>query len=504
MFIPDAHKGHELSWDPCLELNENITILNQVQGSAFECSHLTVPLDYFDQDSKTLSLDIFRVNATEEPVLGTVLINFGGPGGTGVENMHVWGRQMAANIGQQWNLVTWDPRGTGKTLPFDCSGNLTTGPAQTAHKRQESGLASGNLTEYFLNYGWESAGAQADQCLAAMNDTGRYIGTASTARDMMRIVDALSEDGLLRYYGWSYGTALGSYAAAMFPERVGRMVLDANINPHDYQAGHYGDFVRDADKTFTAFLDECLANGDDCALAQYTNATHTEDLLAAINALLDPPPAGSSDISVTWPAYFARASVIFQQLYYPSTWPRLAETITAMLNGSANSSTASTTNSTVNIEPYNLGQAWSVFGIRASDALWRTDSVEEYLPQVQYQESISAFKGVYSGIWPSARWKMDAVERYTGDFNVKTRHPILYVNGEYDPVTPLAHAYNASQSFQDSAVLPHSGYGHGIVVHPSACVAKNVQAYFKSGVLPDSGLRCEPDVGPWEIGGLIR
>lgn len=482
---------HGINWYPCPELNKNITILTGVEGTPFDCAKLQVPLDYTDPHSKPLELDLFRVNATKEPVLGTVLINFGGPGGTGAENLPVLGKEMAANIGEQWNLVSWDPRGTGKTIPFDCLvGSQTASPSN--RKRSVPTLPSANLTEYYLNGGWESAGLLADTCYAAMNETGQYISSAFVARDMMEIVDALNEDGLLRYYGWSYGTALGSIVAAMFPERVERVVLDANVNPHDYQAGHYGDFLIDADKTMWAFLSECYENKADCALAQYTKANKTKDLLDAISLILEPLAINASTSDEAWQAYAGVVQIIYGQLYYPTTWPKLAETITTVLNG-----TYEPPNSTA--EPYNLGGTWAVIGIRAADALWRTNSTEEYLPQVKYQDTVSSFDIQYPLLWVSARWRIPSKEQYKGNFKVKTRHPILYVNSEYDPATPLVNAYNGSASFEGSVVLPHSGYGHGIVVDPSACVAGHIQAYFANGTLPAAGTHCKPDMGPWEL-----
>jgi pimeloyl-ACP methyl ester carboxylesterase len=493
--LPQARDQRDIDWQPCPELNRNITAIVGVEGTPFECAKLSVPLDYTNPESEPLDLDLFRVNATKEPVLGTVLINFGGPGGSGAENLPVFAAEMAANIGEQWNLLSWDPRGTGKTIPFDCKIEDPTTTTST-RKRDTDVLASANLTEYFMNGGWESAGLLADACYTAMNGTGSYIGTAFVARDMMEIVDALGEDGLLRYYGWSYGTALGSYVAAMFPERIERVVLDANINPHDYQTGHYGDFLVDADKTLSAFLEECLKNKDECALAQYTNANETADLLNPINQLLGPLAANASTNNEAWTSYSGIAEIIYGQLYYPFAWPKLAETITNVLNGT-DTQTAGAAPDTI-VEQYNLGTPWAVAGIRASDALWRTDSAEEYLPQVEHQDTVSSFNTPYPSLWVSARWKMDAKERYKGDFRVKTKHPILYVNSEYDPATPLANAYNASESFEGSVVLPHSGYGHGIVVSPSECVAKHIQVYFKDGILPERGTHCEPDLGPWE------
>jgi pimeloyl-ACP methyl ester carboxylesterase len=502
--LPQHKPTPAITWQACPELNQQITLSNGIGGAVFDCAHLEVPLDYTNLNSPSLELSLFKVNATQEPRLGLVLINFGGPGGTGAQNLPLYAGQMAANIGPQGDLVSWDPRGTGKTIPFNYGTSLSelseaTGKSQ--QERSEPRLASGNLTDYFLRVGWDVAGVLADACYDAMRETGQHVGTAFTARDLISIAEELNEDGLLRYYGWSYGTVLGAYTAAMFPSRIERMVLDGNINPDDYRAGHYGDFVRDADKAFGGFLQECFNNKPRCALARYTNATCVDDLSDSVNTFLE-----ALNTTDYYGKSFTNASLlvssIYSSLYYPATWPALGDLIVSYLNGTAQSAASAAPPANSTVEPYDLGASWSVFGIRSGDALWRIEKASEYLPRVQYQQSVSsfAFSLMYQALWPSARWRIDAKELFTGSFQgVKTRHEILFVNGEYDPVTPLAHAYRSSDGFEGSVVLPHSGYGHGIVVDPSACVAAHVQAYFRDGVLPESGAHCEPDFGPWEL-----
>ena len=93
---------------------------------------------------------------------------------------------------------------------------------------------SGNSSDTALGRLWAQAEIYVNSCKSAQNGTTGLIGTAFVARDMMRIVDALGEDGMLRYWGISYGTILGSTVAAMFPDRIDKVVLDANANPHEY------------------------------------------------------------------------------------------------------------------------------------------------------------------------------------------------------------------------------------------------------------------------------
>ncbi|KAF7623816.1 hypothetical protein AFLA_007539 [Aspergillus flavus NRRL3357] len=96
-----------------------------------------------------------------------------------------------------------------------------------------------------------------------------------------------------------------------------------------------------------------------------------------------------------------------------------------------------------------------------------------------------------------AQWnkKMYAKERYTGDFDVKTPHPVLVLSNRYDPSTPLAAAKNLTATFEGSVLLEQNGYGHTTLSVPSLCTAKVVRAYFSNGTLPAEGTICEIDRG---------
>ncbi|KAJ9611973.1 hypothetical protein H2200_003568 [Cladophialophora chaetospira] len=480
-----------IDFQPCPGFNANITRIIGVEGTPVECAHLSVPLDYTDQDpdSEQLTLDLFRVTATQEPVLGTVIMNFGGPGGTAGENLPVWATQAQEYIGPQWNVLSWDPRGTGNTIPFRCDVEAVLGGNMTPTKRDIGNLVTTNVTEAFLNGGWDLAGEVADYCAAQASDVGTLIGTAFTARDMINIVDALEEDGLLRYYGWSYGTALGSYAAAMFPERVERMVLDGNVNPHDYQAGHYGEYLDDIDSALSGFIETCFNVTDDCPLYTLVQPESAQDLLDAINLVLAPLAQNATSGLEAYLNFVSAKSIFIEPLYFPRTWPNFALSLVQIYTNT----TPPSDNTTV---PKYGAASNAVFGIRASDATFIANFSDEYLPQERYQSSVSASFGDigYYSLWVSARWSMHARERYWGDFNVQTKVPILYVNGEHDPVTPLVNAYNGSSGFTGSVVLPHSGYGHGIFTDPSTCVAQHTRRYFVNGTLPEAGAHCEPDM----------
>jgi hypothetical protein len=100
-----------LVWEPCPDLNKQIAAAYAAEGfnfktAPFDCAHLKVPLDYHNPKSRLIELDLFRVNATKEPVLGSVLYNPGGPGGTGAENLPLNAPDLHLNIGGQYNLIS--------------------------------------------------------------------------------------------------------------------------------------------------------------------------------------------------------------------------------------------------------------------------------------------------------------------------------------------------------------------------------------------------------------
>ncbi|KAJ9647661.1 uncharacterized protein PV06_00362 [Exophiala oligosperma] len=501
---PQAPKS--IQWKPCPDLNKQIFEEIGVEGAAFDCAKLPVPLDYTNPDSEKLELSLFKLNATKQPSLGTVLYNPGGPGGTGAQNLPYDGPKHQANMGGQFDLVSFDPRGTGKTIPFNC----TPEDNSTLTRRATDSLAHTNLTEQFLNGGWDDAVERAEMCHATNNKTGQFIGTTSVARDMLQIVDALGEDGMLRYYGWSYGSALGEYFAAMFPNRVDRMLLDGVVDPNIWLLGHRGNFLVDTDAAIQGFAEECAKSKDECAIVNATGATNASQIFEWANGFLEPLAQNASkskDADAAAEALVYLASIkayIYGQLYWPIKWPALAETLVLAAEGNytailASSSTDETSSSSSAPPGYDRGQD-SMDGIRCSDAVFQVDKARDYLPQIEYQATVSqSFSDVvYQSIWPCAAWKLPSKGRFEGPFDARTRTPILFVNGEYDVTSPIQGAYNASRVFEGSAVLAHSGYGHGLIASPSKCAAKYVTAYFVNGTLPKNGTRCEPDMSPWE------
>jgi pimeloyl-ACP methyl ester carboxylesterase len=124
-------------------------------------------------------------------------------------------------VGDNFHMVSFDPRGVGITTPYTC-------------KEREGDSGSYN-TDDGLQTAYNYNTAQAKDCAAS--EYADLIGTAFVARDIKAISEAVGEDGLIRYWGFSYGTLLGATLSAMFPDKMDRVILDGNINPTDYYGG---------------------------------------------------------------------------------------------------------------------------------------------------------------------------------------------------------------------------------------------------------------------------
>ncbi|KAK2765146.1 hypothetical protein FQN54_008845 [Arachnomyces sp. PD_36] len=279
--------------------------------------------------------------------------------------------------------------------------------------------------------------------------------------------------------------------------------------------------LEDTEKTLKAFFSSCIEGGPSlCALANFNGPnTTTTDLLDAFNdalqALLDdpiisPPLLAASAWNPT-PAttlYTAIKATIFASIYHATQYPGLAMSLEPILAQNftgfldAVPELPPTDPNNPPELPYNYAKVDSFWGVACSDSSYRASSPEEMESVVRAQQHVSGMDDAFIGkTWPCAQWKLEAVERFLGPFSGETSFPILFVNGEYDPATPIRSAFAASAAFKGSTVLTHGGQGHKFMRHPSICTAKAVKAYFLNGTMPEGGTYCPPDVSAFEVAG---
>ncbi|NUP19515.1 MAG: alpha/beta fold hydrolase [Streptomyces sp.] len=178
-----------------------------------QCGKVTVPLDYAHPKAGTLDLALARYRATGEK-RGSVLLNFGGPGGAGTPEFASGGKEFM-ELTDGYDIVTFDPRGVGRSSPVSCG-----------DREENIGVAdNGTEVDRHPQTVLKQLRRAAAACARHSGPVLPHIGTVNASRDM-DVMRAALGDKKLNYLGFSYGTRLGAVYAAQFPEKVGRMVLD--------------------------------------------------------------------------------------------------------------------------------------------------------------------------------------------------------------------------------------------------------------------------------------
>ncbi|WP_399881549.1 alpha/beta hydrolase [Streptomyces sp. BBFR51] len=304
---PDLSRFYDqkITWSAC----EGMEMPKDLQ-----CGKVTVPLDYERPKGKTLDVALARYRATGDS-RGSVLLNFGGPGGSGVDELAAGGKEFM-HLTNGYDVVTFDPRGVGRSSPVSC------GPATLKIMEATDGDEGTTDPDDVLKRLRDAAA----ECAKYSGPVLPHIGTVDAARDMDVMRRALG-DGRLNYLGFSYGTRLGAVYAAQFPDKVGRMVLDGvdTLTEPLTEQGLAG--ARGQQTALENFLDWCV---EDIACPFGQDARSARDQVERLIASLDSDPV---------PSAFGEpfsgqdmVGAIGQALYSQELWPSLERALAQLLD----------------------------------------------------------------------------------------------------------------------------------------------------------------------------
>lgn len=157
--------------------------------------------------------------------------------------------------------------------------------------------------------------------------------------------------------------------------------------------------------------------------------------------------------------YAAVKGLILQSLYDTASWPGLSAVLAMALTDTLTEDVVADLSPPFTPEAGN--QIAALMGIRCVDRTARASSLDEFLPVVERLGETSRIYGdaTVALNMQCARWKIEPKERFEGDFQVKTKNPILLLSNTYDSHTPIISARNVSSGFEDSVVLEINGYG---------------------------------------------
>jgi len=224
-------------------------------GDGYECGTVEVPRDHAQPDGPTIEVAVGRLAAEDpEQRIGSLVLNPGGPGVPGVSTLRDLAPSLPDEIGQKFDLVAWDPRGTGETIPVHCEVDMD--EVVAVDPSPDDAAERKRLVEV--------AREQADGCEKASGDVLPYVSSEQTVQDLEAVRVALGE-GKLNYLGYSYGTYLGARYAERYPTKIRTMVLDSAVDP-SLTASDVGiEQAEGFEANFETFLDWC-ANNRDCAI----------------------------------------------------------------------------------------------------------------------------------------------------------------------------------------------------------------------------------------------
>lgn len=454
--------GQSLSWSAC--------------GGRDECAFVTVPLSYLDPAGATLKVALRRLPASSTPSRGSILVDPGGPGGSGTALIDTAAEALIPEaVRAQFDIVGIDPRGVGQSTRVLC---LT--PAQV--RRMNFPLPIGRAEE---RAALSAIASVARGCATRGMPIASEVGTANAARDLDIVRAALGEPRL-NYLGISYGTYLGAVYAQEFPARVGLMLLDAGLSPSVDMVGWARAQVTGFERAIRRWSASCPARPS-CPWAG-----SAKDIRMHLRGLLDDlrreplrapgtKSIGDGDIRSILQAFLAGGT---------ASWPtidavlaaaaagdgRLIDTVSEAVKRGLGTSPANMLSANASVNCYDRPTESSGETVRARAREWeRTSPV--------FGRAL-AFSTYTCATWPVRRGGQIAT------ISSSTEQPILLIGGTRDPLTPLRWTSELAASFKHPAVVTFTGEGHGALGKGSACITWVVTQYFLQGLMPGAGTRC--------------
>jgi pimeloyl-ACP methyl ester carboxylesterase len=423
------------------------------------CTFVTVPLDYQQPDDFTITLAIRRIGSPDLPPL---IMNPGGPGSEGTAFTQSIAASLDSSVTDAFTPVGFDPRGTGKSAPVKCF----TGPSANKWLRIDS--TPDTKTE-IANY-MSAAAKISPACQRMSPDIVAHIGTENTVRDM-DIVRATLGSQKLNWLGFSYGTSLGTRYAELFPDKVGRMVLDGAVDPSLNSMELSRGQSRGFQKAIGRF------NG------QYPGSiTMINRLLRALDRT-EMDTEGSQTLTQS-----EATTAIFLSMYSPSFWPSLHEALQEASQGNgtllqelsyyANDQITPTKFSSNVLSAFISINCWDYPPTPGATELAR--SARQFSRKAKVPELARAMSW---GNAPCSTW-FEHSSIKPAPAETTTSAPILIIGTTYDPATPLAWARALHEQLPTSSLLTFVSDGHTAYLGGSTCVDQAVDNYLLTGVAP--------------------
>jgi pimeloyl-ACP methyl ester carboxylesterase len=445
-----------------------------------ECAPLTVPLDYGEPTGETIDLNLLKRPADDQDrKIGSLLVNPGGPGAPGTSEAEQASFYFREPLLTYYDIVGFDPRGTGASDPVDCLSDTDLDSYLAADPEPET---SEEQRDYLAEVRALGRG-----CASLSGELASHISTIEAARDM-DVLRAVLGEQTMNYFGSSYGTELGATYAELFPTRVGRFVLDGAVDP---TLGFRESALTQAkgfETALRAYVTNCVEGSSSCFLGD-----SVDEGMATIQGFLDDVEAEPLPTADGRPLTLGLAVYgIITPLYQRSYWLLLSSALRAALDGDGSQ----------------LLQLADAYAHRNADGTY-ADNLMEALPAIScldnpsgispsevpaefpaFEEASPTFGRVFAwGLVGCHNWPARSTEKpitIDGDGAA----PIVVIGTTRDPATPLAEAQALASQLASGILITRDGDGHTGYNSDNDCVDVAVESYLIEGKVPAGDLSC--------------
>jgi pimeloyl-ACP methyl ester carboxylesterase len=469
----------------------NQTVAWNSCGTDLYCGQVLVPMDWAKPEGTTISLAVIYHRASAAKPLGSVIFNPGGPGASGYDFV----RDSLANLATtklkaNYNFVGFDPRGVQNSVPaVHCyvTSKTAASPKMDQFLYGDSGYPLGSTKDLAVTR--LALKDFADACAANTGPLLGHLDTISTARDL-DVIRAVMGDAKLNYLGYSYGTFIGANYAALFPTKVGKMVLDGAVDPTVPDADQSLNQLKGFNLALNDYLADCLGKSN-CPFNGSVAAASAK--IKGFLLGLETSPISTQDHGRKLTVAMATAG-IDMALYSKNYWTYLTAGFTSAFKGDGTTlqRLADYYNDRNTDGTYNSNEMEVFIATKCLDSREPSDlaSMKKQNKRILAASSVMGRYWQYGGL-SCAYWKYP-VAKPLKSYAAKGSPTIVVVGTTGDPATPYQQAVNlANKVLSNATLITYKGEGHTAYGQGHSCVDNAVDDFFTAGTLPATGLTCQ-------------
>jgi pimeloyl-ACP methyl ester carboxylesterase len=442
-----------------------------------QCGQLEVPLDYADPEGETIEIALEMAPASGDRI-GSMVVNPGGPGAPGTSTAEDASFYFGQALRDRYDIVGFDPRGTGDSSPVDC---LTDEELDT-YLASDPDPDNRREVREFVTLGDEYWSG----CEEKSGDLGNHVSTIEVARDM-DVLRAVLGERKLPYFGFSYGTRLGATYAELFPENVGRFVLDGAVDPSLPTLEGSLSQAKGFETALRAYVKDCV-DGGDCFLGDSVDEglETISDLLADIDA--EPLPTDDGRDLTIGNAFYG----LITPLYAKDNWPYLDQGLQEALDDGVGNTLLLLADfyASRDKDTYTDNSVEAIGVINCLDDPWAITPQEAPDYFDDFEKVSPTFGRVFA-------WSLSSCDGYPFEstepeieIDGSGADPIVVIGTTRDPATPYEEAVAMAEQLESGVLLSRDGDGHTAYNRGNACIDDAVHAYLIEGTVPDDGTEC--------------